>query len=339
MPITRWATGIEGPRNIYVAPNRDVFIAQSRAGCVLLLRDQDGNGYPDRGEVFAEKLDTPYGMLVLGDAFYVGANDALWKFPYHTGALHAEAGRKILDLPRGGHITRNLTASADGKKIYIAVGSSGNLAEGGMAREKNRANILQINPDGSGLRVYAAGLRNPVGLGWRGNALWTTVNERDMLGAELPPDYLTQVREGAFYGWPYAYWGAHEDPRRAGERPDLVRSTVVPDLALGGHVAPLGLAFYDAQLFPPAYRGGVFIAEHGSWNRPEFSGYKVVYVPFADGRPSGPPQDFATGFIADGAKSEVYGRPASVGVGPDGALIIVDDAGDMLWRVAPRKIP
>ncbi|HVT37302.1 MAG TPA: PQQ-dependent sugar dehydrogenase [Nevskiaceae bacterium] len=334
--ITAWADHIPDPRKVYFAPNGDAFIADSRSGRVLLLRDRDGNHYPDHGEVYAEGLNYPYGMLVLGDSFYIGAADAVWKFPYKAGDLHAAAGRKILTLPDHGHVTRNLCASRNGQKLYVAVGSLSNVADAGMDKEFHRANILEINPDGSGLRVYAAGLRNPVGLALRGDTLWTTVNERDMLGADLPPDYLTHLVDGSFYGWPYAYWGAHEDPRRAGERTDMVRRTTVPDAALGAHVAPLGFAFYDAALLPAQYRGGVFVAEHGSWNRPQFAGYKVVYLPFAHGAPGGPPQDFATGFIADGDKSEVYGRPADVAIAPDGALLIADDAGQTIWRVVPR---
>ena len=334
--VTAYDRGSRGPRQLYLAPNKDLFVAESAKARVMLLRDNDGDGYPDQREIFASGLPGCFGMLVLHDDFYIAATTGVWKFPYQAGQTRLGPGTRIAELPDGGHNTRNLAASPDGSKLYVAVGSSGNIAEQGMQQEFHRADILEMNPDGSGLRVYASGLRNPVGLAWHNNALWTTVNERDMLGADLPPDYFTRVREGAFYGWPYSYWGGHEDPRRAGERPDLVRAAIVPDVALGAHVAPLGFAFYNSKKFPQQYRGGAFIAEHGSWNRPEFAGYKVVYLPFAGGKPVGPPQDFLTGFIADGAKSLVHGRPVGIAVAPDGALLVSDDGGNMIWRVAPR---
>lgn len=250
-------------------------------------------------------------------------------------------GKKILSLPAGGynnHWTRNILASADGKKIYVSVGSGSNVAEHGIENETRRANILEINPDGTGERIYASGLRNPVGMGWQPetNVLFTAVNERDELGDELVPDYLTSVKEGAFYGWPYAYFGQHEDPRRKGERPDLVKKTIVPDVPLGSHTASLGLAFYDKTAFPEKYRNGAFVGQHGSWNRSSFSGYKVVFVPFENGKP-GKPEDFLTGFIAEGTDKDVYGRPVGVTVLPDGAMLVADDATGHIWRVAASK--
>ena len=256
-------------------------------------------------------------------------------------------GKKILNLPAGGynnHWTRNLLASPDGKKIYVSVGSGSNVGENGMEHEVRRANILEINPDGTGERVYASGLRNPVGMAWQPTStgkpvLYTAVNERDELGDDLVPDYLTSVKEGAFYGWPYSYYGQNEDPRRKGERPDLVKKAVMPDVPLGAHTASLGLAFYDrkpgaAPTFPAKYRNGAFIGQHGSWNRSEFSGYKVVFVPFDGGKP-GKPEDFLTGFVA-GKGKDVYGRPVGVAMLPDGSMLVADDAAGRIWRVAAK---
>ncbi len=246
----------------------------------------------------------------------------------------------MLHLPTGGynnHWTRNLVASADGSKLYVSVGSASNVGENGMKEEALRANILEVNPDGTGLRVFAAGLRNPVGMAWEPTtkALWTAVNERDELGDELVPDYITSVKDGAFYGWPYSYFGRNEDPRRKGERPDLVAKAVVPDLALGSHTASLGLCFYTATGFPEKYRGGAFVGQRGSWNRSQFAGYRVAFVPFKGGKPAGGVEDFLTGFIANA--DEVYGRPVCVCVAPDGALLVTDDVTDCIWRVAPVK--
>jgi glucose/arabinose dehydrogenase len=265
------------------------------------------------------------------------------RFPYATDvtSIKRPAGQKIMSLPAGGynnHWTRNLLASPDGRKIYVTVGSASNVMEHGAAEEVRRANILEINPDGSGERVYASGLRNPVGLDWAPGTqtLWTAVNERDELGDELVPDYLTSVKEGGFYGWPYAYFGANADPRRKGERPDLVKKTLVPDVPLGAHTASLGLAFYDNNVFPAKYQSGAFVGQHGSWNRSAFSGYKVVFVPFKNGRPTGPPEDFLTGFLA-GNEKEAYGRPVGVATLPDGSLLVADDAGGKIWRVSVAR--
>lgn len=364
--VTRFAGGIKSPRNIYAAPNGDIFIALANserkgsekiknllsgkskseqvgasANTVLLYRDADHDGRPELGTAFlTDDLRQPYGMLVLGDYFYVANTDALVRYPYKAGQTQMSAGgQKVLDLPAGGynnHWTRNLIASPDGSKIYVSVGSGSNVAEHGIEHEARRACILEVHPDGSGERIYASGLRNPVGMDWnpQSRVLWTAVNERDELGDRLVPDYITGVREGGFYGWPYAYFGAHEDPRRKGERPDLVRKTLVPDVALGAHTASLGLAFYTGTAFPEKYRNGVFIGQHGSWNHSQLVGYKVVFVPFRDGKPAGPPEDFLTGFIANERKSEVYGRPVDVAVLPDGSLLVSDDVSDVVWRVA-----
>jgi glucose/arabinose dehydrogenase len=251
------------------------------------------------------------------------------------------AGEKILELPAGGynnHWTRNLIASKDGSKIYVSVGSGSNVAEHGMENEIRRADILEINPDGTGERIFAGGLRNPVGMDWepQTGALWTAVNERDGLGDELVPDYITSVKDGGFYGWPFAYFGQNEDPRLKGQRPDLVQKTLVPDVPVGAHTASLGIVFYTGTAFPKKYAGGAFVGQHGSWNRSQFSGYKVIFVPFANGKPS-QPEDFLTGFIADENKSEVYGRPVGVATLNDGSILVSDDSGNTIWRISVKK--
>ncbi|AHJ99264.1 PQQ-dependent sugar dehydrogenase [Hymenobacter swuensis] len=366
--VTKYAGDLVSPRNTYVLPNGDVLVAEantvptdtkekvvaqlkldpsksmraSSANRITLLRDANKDGQPETRETFLTGLNQPFGMLVLDSYFYVANTDGVWRYPYQAGQTKISGkGTKIMDLPAGGynnHWTRNLLAGPEGKKIYISVGSASNVAEHGIKEEERRANVLEINPDGSGERVYAAGLRNPVGLDWAPGTqtLWSAVNERDELGDELVPDYLTSVQPGKFYGWPYAYFGQHEDPRRKGERPDLVQQTVVPEVALGPHTASLGLAFYKADKFPAKYRNGAFIGQHGSWNRSEFSGYKVVFVPFQNGKPSGPMEDFLTGFVANAADKEVYGRPVGITALPDGSLLVADDAADTLWRVAAR---
>lgn len=366
--VTEYAKDLASPRWMYVAPNGDIFVAEANterkgvkelvksevsgrknaerteasANRITLLRDTNKDGKPDVRETFLTGLNQPFGMLVLGNSFYVANTDALWQYPYKEGETKMSGqGKKILSLPAGGynnHWTRNILASADGKKIYVSVGSGSNVAEHGIENEARRANILEINPDGTGERIYASGLRNPVGMGWQPETkvLYTAVNERDELGDELVPDYLTSVKEGAFYGWPYAYFGQHEDPRRKGERPDLVKKTIVPDVPLGSHTASLGLAFYDKTAFPEKYRNGAFVGQHGSWNRSSFSGYKVVFVPFENGKP-GKPEDFLTGFIAEGTDKDVYGRPVGVTVLPDGALLVADDATGHIWRVSASK--
>ena len=278
-------------------------------------------------------------MALVGDELYVANTDGVVRFPYREGQTRIDApGELILPLPAGGynnHWTRNIIASPDGQKLYVSVGSASNVGEYGMDEEIRRANILEINPDGSGEKVFASGLRNPNGMDWapETGALWTAVNERDGLGDDLVPDYITSVRDSGFYGWPYSYYGQNEDPRRAGERPDLVARAIVPDYALGSHTASLGLVFYDGDSFPERYRGGAFIGQRGSWNRSEFSGYKVVFVPFDGGQPSGAPEDFLTGFIADPERGEAYGRPVGLALLPDGSLLVADDAGNTVWRV------
>ncbi|MBE9585037.1 sorbosone dehydrogenase family protein [Mucilaginibacter sp. JRF] len=366
--VSLFADSLRNPRNIYVAPNGDIFVSEANtepkgakkkaeaslsgkdksqnmgksANDVILFRDTNGDGKYDLRTIFVGKLNQPYGILVLGDWFYVANTDGLWRYPYKTGQTEITAkGTKILDLPAGGynnHWTRNLIASKDGKKIYISVGSGSNVAENGLNNEIRRANILEINPDGSAERIYAAGLRNPVGTDWepKTGKLFAVVNERDKLGDGLVPDYLTSVKEGGFYGWPYAYFGPHEDPSVKQKNPDLVKKTLVPDLAVGPHTASLGLAFYTGNKFPQQYEGGAFIGQHGSWNSSKLVGYKVVYAPFSNGKPTGQLQDFLTGFIADAEKGEVYGRPVDVAVLKDGSILVTDDSANKIWRVAAK---
>ncbi|WAC15528.1 PQQ-dependent sugar dehydrogenase [Dyadobacter pollutisoli] len=339
--VTKYADKFDSPRWTYVAPNGDVFVAESAtkksADRITLLRDVNKDGKPELREIFMEKLNKPLGMLVLKNYFYVANTNGLYRYPYKSGETKITSkGEKILDLPAGGynnHWTRNLLASADGSKIYVSVGSASNVADHGIDEEKRRANILQINPDGTGEKVFASGLRNPVGMDWApgSNELWTAVNERDLLGDELVPDYITSVKEGGFYGWPYAYFGKNEDPRRKGERPDLVAKTLVPDVPVGSHTASLGLTFYDKKKFPAKYQNGAFVGQHGSWNRSQLAGYKVVFVPFKNGKPAGEPEDFLTGFVE--SEEKVYGRPVGVTVMEDGSLLVNDDSGNTIWRV------
>ncbi|HWO40631.1 MAG TPA: sorbosone dehydrogenase family protein [Candidatus Eisenbacteria bacterium] len=350
--VRLFADDLDNPRWIYVLPNGDVLAAESirespnrpadrSANRISLFRDTNKDGQPDRRETFLSGLNLPFGMLLLGGWFYVANTDALVRYPYKTGQTRIETqGEKILDLPAGGHYTRNVIADPSGRKLYVAVGSTGNVDEDKRdAKDPRRAAILEINPDGSGMRVFAGGLRNPVGMDWepKTNVLWTVVNERDGLGDQLVPDYLTSVKEGAFYGWPYSYFGQNEDPRKKGERPDLVAKAIPPDYALGSHVAALGLAFYRGQSFPARYRGGAFIGMHGSWNRSNLVGYKVAFLRFENGRPAGTLEDFLTGFIADERTAEVYGRPVGVTVLPDGSLLVADDWGKKLWRVTATR--
>ncbi|MCF2517856.1 sorbosone dehydrogenase family protein [Dyadobacter sp. CY351] len=342
--VSKYADKLKNPRWTYVAPNGDVFVAESNtkksADRITLLRDVNKDGKPEIKEIFMENLKQPLGMLVLKNYFYVANTNGVFRYPYKGGETKITSkGEKILDLPAGGynnHWTRNLLANADGSKIYISVGSASNVADHGMDEEKRRANILEINPDGSGERIYASGLRNPVGMDWApgSNVLWTAVNERDKLGDELVPDYVTSVKEGGFYGWPYAYFGKNEDPRRKGERSDLVAKTLVPDVPLGSHTASLGLAFYDKTQFPAKYQNGAFIGQHGSWNSSKLTGYKVVFIPFKNGKPAGKPEDFLTGFIE--SEKKVYGRPVGVTVMEDGSMLVNDDSAGTIWRVSAK---
>ena len=348
--VTKFADSLNSPRWFCVTPNGDILVSESQtnkkrsANDIILFRDTNGDGKPDLRTTFMKELNQPLGMLVYKTWLYVGNTDGIYRYPYTAGQTGISSnGEKIVDLTPGGynnHWTRNIISNADSTKFYISTGSGSNVGEHGIESENRRACILEINPDGSGERVFAYGLRNPIGTAFEPvtKKLWCVVNERDRLGDDLVPDFLTEVKEGGFYGWPYSYFGPHEDPRWKGKIPDgLLEKTLVPDVAMGAHVSCLGLAFYTKKSFPKKYQGGAFIGEHGSWNRSKFSGYKVAFVPFKNGRPSGPPEDFLTGFIADESKAEVYGKPVGVLVLADGSLLVADDAANTIWRVSVKK--
>jgi glucose/arabinose dehydrogenase len=309
------------------------------ANRITLLRDSDGDGVAETRSTFLQGLNSPFGMALVGGDFYVANTDAVVRFPYRDGETRiAAAGTRLADLPAGPrnhHWTKGLIASRDGSRLYATVGSNSNVAEHGMAEEEGRAAIWEIDRSSGAKRLFATGLRNPNGLAWEPvtGALWTTVNERDELGSDLVPDYMTSVRDGGFYGWPYSYFGRHVDARPEPPRPDLVASALVPDYALGPHTASLGLAFYEAQLLPARWRGGAFVGQHGSWNRNPRSGYKVIFIPFAGGRPAGPAVDVLTGFLD--SKGKARGRPVGVAVDKAGALLVADDVGNIVWRVTP----
>lgn len=359
--VSKVADNLQSPRWIYALPNGDVLVAESKTeeknpikkvgamvtgaaksgsqveagNRISLFRDANNDGTYEVREFFLTDLKQPFGMLLLKDFFYVAHSDSLWRYPYTAGQTKITGkGQKLIDLPKEGrHWTKNIIANADGSKIYIAIGSGSDHAEDGIEKEADRARILEINPDGSGMRVFASGIRNPVGMGWSNGKLWTAVNERDELGNDLVPDYLTEVKENGFYGWPYSYWGSHMDPRLKGAGAEQVKNAIVPNVSLGAHTASLGLAFYDQNVFPAKYQKGAFIGQHGSWNRSVLSGYKVVFVPFKDGKPTGEPEDFLVGFVSNLKKSEVYGRPVGVTVLKDGSLLVADDASNTIWKV------
>jgi glucose/arabinose dehydrogenase len=360
LKVNAFATGLKHPRWIQVLPNGDVLTSQAlflpgvtkslfdyamystmkRAAAVgvspnkiTLLRDADRDGVAETREVFLAEQSQPFGMALLGDTFYVGNTDALMAFPYQSGATRITGpGKKLADFKPGGHWTRSLLPSRDGTKLYVGVGSLSNIAETGMTVEEGRACIYEVDLASGKTRIFAGGLRNPVGLAWEPTtgALWTVVNERDGLGDETPPDYLTSVKEGGFYGWPYCYWGKTVDDR-VPQDPGMVAKAITPDYALGGHTASLGLCWLPAGTLP-GFPDGMVIGQHGSWNRSKLSGYRVVFVPFTNGRPSGAPRDILTGFLAPDEKTS-YGRPVGVAIGPDGALLVADDVGDVIWRV------
>jgi glucose/arabinose dehydrogenase len=355
--VTAFARGLEHPRWLYVLPNGDVLVAETnapprpedmkglkgramkafmkKAGAgvpsanrITLLRDADGDGLAETRSVFLEGLNSPFGMALVGQSLYVANTDAVVRFPYREGETRIiSSGTKLVDLPAGPrnhHWTKNLIASPDGSRLYVTIGSNSNIGEHGMEEEASRAAIWEVHTASGQHRVLAAGLRNPNGLAWepQSGVLWTVVNERDELGSDLVPDYLTAVRDGAFYGWPYSYYGQHVDKRVQPSRPDLVGRAIKPDYALGAHVAPLGLAF-SAH--------GAFIGQHGSWNRKPPSGYNVVFVPFENGKPSGPPREVLSGFLSPGG--EAYGRPVGVAIDRRGGLLVADDVGNAVWRV------
>jgi len=369
--VTRFAEGFDHPRWLLVLPNGDVLVAESsseskppkgirgffqnlimkRAGAqekspdrIMLLRDADGDGRAEMKTTFIANIRRPFGMALVGNALYVARDDSVVRFPYAPGQTSAQGpGEKVFDLPAGRnhHWTKSLIASPDGAKLYATVGSNSNVAENGMEEEVGRAAIHEYDIATGQLRLFATGLRNPNGLGWEPvtGALWTAVNERDEIGNDLVPDYMTSVRDGGFYGWPYSYWGGRVDERVKPQRPDLVARAIPPDYGLGPHTASLGLTFYTADAFPAQYRGGAFIGQHGSWNRRPLNGYRVVFVPFRGGRPltpaEGAPQAFLTGFVDTDGK--VRGRPVGVAVDGRGALLVADDTGEVVWRVAPAR--
>jgi glucose/arabinose dehydrogenase len=352
--VSLFAEDLDNPRTTYVLPNGDVLVVESTrewpdrpdrpdksGNRITLFRGTKKDGKPDLRAVFLTGLNMPYGMVLVGNWFYVGNTNGVVRYPYRAGETKITAkGEKVLDLPGGGHFTRNLIADPAGRKIYIAIGSASNVdEENEWEKDQRRAGIVEMNPDGSGARIFANGLRNPVGMDWepQTSRLWTVVNERDLLGDDLVPDYLTSVREGAFYGWPYSYFGQNEDPRKKGQRPDLVAKAIKPDYAVGSHVAALGLAFYRGKAFSQRYHGGAFIGMHGSWNRSKMVGYKVAFVRFENGMPTGPLEDILTGFIASEEKFEAYGRPVGVTVWTDGSLLVADDSGGKIWRVSAKR--
>jgi len=336
--VNIFAEDFKRPRFLITAPNGDIFLADTGAGQVIVLRDPQHTGGATQREVFAENLKLPFGIAFHDDFVYVGNTGEVVRFRYdkQTSKRVGEA-EHILDLPPGGgHFTRTLAFSKDGQHLYISVGSSGNLE---LEKDQRRAAVLVCDPDGKNSRIYASGLRNSVGLAVEPmtGAVWSAVNERDELGDNLPPDYLTALRDGGFYGWPYSYIGDNVDPRVKPQRPELVAKAIIPDVLLGAHVAPLQFAFYTGTQFPESYRGGVFQAEHGSWNRASRAGYQVAFVVFKDGKAAADPVPFLTGFVPNPAGSNVYGRPVGVTVAADGALLVSDDGAAKIYRISYAK--
>jgi glucose/arabinose dehydrogenase len=370
LAVRAFARGLDHPRWLYVLPNGDVLVAETgappqpddskglkgwiankimaRAGAqvpsanrIILLRDANGDGVADTRSVLLQGLQSPFGMALVGDTLYVADTNALLSFPYHVGDTAISAPpHRLMDLPAGTinhHWTKNVIASIDGRRLYVTVGSNSNVGENGLAAERGRARILEIDLASGRARPYATGLRNPIGMAWQPHSgkLWTAVNERDEIGSDLVPDYMTSVKDGGFYGWPWSYYGQHVDVRVQPQDARKVAQAIAPDYALGPHTASMGLAFYTADFLPARYINGAFIGQHGSWNRKPRSGYKVIFVPFADGQPNGPPQDVLTGFVdADGP---ARGRPVGVAVDRQGALLVADDVGNTIWRITPAE--
>src|SRR2546423_85860 len=367
LTVHAFARELDHPRWIYVLPNGDVLVAETNApqrpddgkgikgfffrffqkkagggvpsaNRITLLRDTDGDGVSDIRTVFLSDLHSPFGMSLVGDELYVANTDALMRFPYTKGATHiTRPGTKITGLPGGRinhHWTKNVIARPDGSKLYVSVGSNSNVGENGIGREEGRAAIWEVDPASGRHRIFASGLRNPVGLAWEplSGKLWAAVNERDELGSDLVPDYITSVRDGGFYGWPFSYYGEHIDVRAQPQRPDLVERAIVPDFALGPHTASLGLAWSGSTSLPARFNGGMFVGQHGSWNRKPRSGYKVIFVPFTGGMPAGKPIDVLTGFVRE--NGDAMGRPVGVAVDKTGALLVADDIGNVICRVA-----
>jgi glucose/arabinose dehydrogenase len=368
--VTRFAEGLDHPRWVLVLPNGDVLVAESAAqpttadkmsggirgffqkmlmkkvgsarpspDNILLLRDANGDGVAETKTVFATGLRSPFGMALVGNTLYVANDDGVVKYPYTDGQTSEQGpGEKVFDLPGppiNHHWTKNIIATPDGSKLYATVGSNSNIGDNGMAAERGRAAIWQYDIASGQMREFASGIRNPNGMGFEPatGVLWTVSNERDEIGPDLPPDFLTSVKDGGFYGWPYSYWGRNVDKRVKPQDPGRVAQAITPDYALGPHTASLGLAFYTADAFPAPYKGGAFIGQHGSWNRQPLNGYRVVFVPFANGRPQMPAQVFLSGFL--NADNKIQGRPVGVAVDKRGALLVADDVGAVIWRVAP----
>ncbi|HLH88853.1 MAG TPA: sorbosone dehydrogenase family protein [Xanthobacteraceae bacterium] len=367
LKVEALAQNLQHPRSIYILPNGDVLVVESKSpnvqpiarpkdivmglieswvtsggdtgpsNRITLLRTDDSGKVTSRG-VFLDHLNSPFGVALVGNDLYVADTDAIMQYPYHEGDTKiTDPGNRLTELPGGPidhHWTKSLVASRDGSLLYVGVGSNSNITENGMQAEKNRAAIWEVDRATGRWRIFASGLRNPNGLSFepQSGALWTVVNERDELGPDLVPDYMTSVKDGGFYGWPYSYFGQHVDARVKPQRPDLVEKAIVPDYALSSHVAPLGLAFYTASSLPQKYRGGAFVGEHGSWDRPQLNGYKVVFVPFSGGHPNGKAEDVVTGFLNQ--SGEARGRPVGVAIDKTGALLIADDVGNTVWRVS-----
>jgi glucose/arabinose dehydrogenase len=366
MAVTAFARDLDHPRWLHVLPNGDVLVAETNAPAkpddakgikswltklvmksagagapsanrITLLRDTDGDGVADQRSVLLEGLNSPFGMALVGPDLLVANSDAVLRFPYTVGDTRiTAAGAQVVALPAGPinhHWTKNIIVSQDGKTLFVTVGSNSNVAERGMAAEAGRAAIWEVDLQSGAHRVFASGLRNPNGMAWEphSGALWTVVNERDELGSDLVPDYLTSVRAGAFYDWPYSYFGQHLDPRVTPQQPTLVARAIAPDYALGAHTAPLGLASSAGTTLPAAFANGMFIGQHGSWNRRPHSGYKVIFIPFKNGRPDGLPVDVLTGFLSD--QGDAFGRPVGVAIDRRGALLVADDVGNVIWRV------
>jgi glucose/arabinose dehydrogenase len=371
LEVNAFATGLDHPRQLYVLPNGDVLIAESNAPAdrpddspglkglifrfflkqagagtpsadqITLLRDADGDGSPETRTVFLDGLNSPFGMALVGNTFYVANTDAVVSFPYEEGQTEITAEpTKVTDLPAGTinhHWTKGLVASEDGSKLYVSVGSNSDVAENGIEAEKDRAAILEVDIESGTYRVFASGLRNPVSMAWEPEteALWTVVNERDELGNDLVPDYMTSVQEGGFYGWPYSYWGQHLEPRIEQQKPDLVAKAIVPDYGLGSHTAPLGLTSSVGTTLSDRFANGMFVGQHGSWNRIPRNGYQVIFIPFTDGMPSGNPVLILSGFIEE--DGDARGRPVGVAIDSSGALLVADDVGNTIWRVTPAE--